>query len=246
MLKTITGFVIRTQDYGETHKLVTLFTKELGKITTIARGANKPNSRMVAITQPFVYGNFLIYLSSGLSTIQQGEVENSNRKIREDIFKTTYASYIAELTWKTLKDREANPYIYNQFKHTMQWISEYEQAMVPIIMYELKMYKIAGISPVVDECVLCQAPKELKAFSVVEGGVICDRCLNKDPQSVNLSPPLIKLLQMFTQIGIERVGNISVKKSNEHKLRYLLDEYYDRYGAYPLRTKNVLNQLDML
>jgi len=246
MLKSITGFVIKTQNYRDTHKLITLFTKELGKVTAIARGANKPNSRMVAITQPFVYGNFLTYISSGLSTIQQGEVEDSNRRIREDIIKTTYASYISELTWKTLRDREANSYLYRQLKHTMKWISDHDESMIPMMMYELKIYKIAGISPVIDSCVLCQTHKELEAFSIAEGGLVCQKCRNRDPHSVYLTPTLIKLLQMFNNVGIDQVGNISIKKSNEQTLRFILDEYYDRYGGYPLKTRKVLNQLDLL
>lgn len=246
MLKTITGYVIRSQDYRETHKLITLFTEEVGKITAIARGANKPNSRMVAVTQPFVYGKFLTYISSGLSTIQQGEVEDSNREIREDIFKTTYASYIAELTWKTLEDRKRNPYIFHQFKHTLKWIAEHEQALIPLMMYELKIYKIAGISPVLKYCVLCESQKDLRAFSIEEGGILCQKCLFRDPHARRLSNSLIKLLQVFSDLGIERIGNISVKKSNEQRLRNMLDEYYERYGAFPLKTKNVLNQLDLL
>lgn len=246
MLRTVSGFVVRTQNYQETHKIVTLFTEEYGKLSAIARGANKPSSRMVAISQPFVYGNFLVYVSRGLSTLQQGEVISSNREIREDIVKTTYASYIAELTWKTLKDKEPNHYIYQQFYYTIEWIKKNEQAMIPLIMYELKMYKIAGILPMVNQCVSCGETKSLSSFSIVEGGLLCANCTQKDEQAFPLTPTLVKLLQIFVNVGLEQVGNISVKKENEFRIRNILDQYYERYGGFSIKSKNVLNQLDLL
>lgn len=246
MLRSLTGFVIRTQPYRETHKLITLFTKELGKVNAISRGANRPNSRMVAISQPFVYANFLTYVSRGLSTIQQGEVLNSYRNIREDIHKTTYASYIAELTWKSLKDQESMPYLYSQFKHTLDWISNHDEYMIPVIMYEFKVYKYAGILPVVTECVLCGNVRKLQFFSINEGGVLCKSCFRRDEHAMFLSKTIIKLLQVFSSVGIDQVGTISIKRENEHRIRTLMDEYYDRYGGYPLKTRKVLRQLDQL
>lgn len=53
MLIKSEGIVLRTTDYGETNKIVTLLTREHGKIGVMARGAKKSNSRLSAISQPF-------------------------------------------------------------------------------------------------------------------------------------------------------------------------------------------------
>lgn len=60
MLTKCEGIVLRTNDYGETNKIVTLLTREHGKIGVMARGAKKPNSRLSAVSQPFLYGSFLM------------------------------------------------------------------------------------------------------------------------------------------------------------------------------------------
>ncbi|GAE91164.1 DNA recombination and repair protein RecO [Gracilibacillus boraciitolerans JCM 21714] len=85
MFEKVEGFILRSQDYGETHKIVTMLTPTMGKIGAIARGAKKTKSRMAAITQPFIHGSFLIQPGNSLATIQQGEVLTSFRKI-ERIF----------------------------------------------------------------------------------------------------------------------------------------------------------------
>src|SRR5699024_3176785 len=102
VLEKFSGVMIKTQDYSETHKIVTIFSKKIGKCSAIARGAKKPRSRMAAVTQPFVNGEFLVYISKQLSTLQQGEITHSFRPIREDIVKTAYAAYLAELTDKLM------------------------------------------------------------------------------------------------------------------------------------------------
>src|SRR5690625_6512796 len=79
MLEKIEGMIIKTQDYSETHKIVTIYSGKVGKFSALARGAKKPKSKMAAVTQPFIYGAFLIYLNKGLSTIQQGEDRKSTR-----------------------------------------------------------------------------------------------------------------------------------------------------------------------
>ncbi|WP_328700978.1 DNA repair protein RecO [Aquibacillus kalidii] len=244
LFEKVEGIILKTQDYGETHKIVTLFTKELGKVGAIARGAKKPKSRMAAITQPFIYGSFLLQTGSGLGTIQQGEVQYSLRKIREDIIKTAYATYIAELTDKLLDPNQPDPYLFQQLFQTLQWMCDGKDPDVLTIIYELKMYKKAGFSPVVKHCVSCGNKDSDYSFSVNEGGLLCRKCKWKDETAVVLPIPIVKLLYVFSEINIERIGDISIKKENKQLLQALMENYYDQYGGYFLKSKKFLKQID--
>lgn len=240
------GIVIKTQDYGETHKIVTIFSSNIGKITTIARGAKKTKSKLAAVTQPFIYGDFLIYISSGLSTIRQGEIINSLRPIREDIVKTAYAAYIVELTDKIMENKIPDFYIYNQLLQTLHWIANNTEVEIPVMMYEFKLFERGGFAPVIHQCVNCNKKNELSSFSITEGGLLCKNCFNLDGSAIILSPSLIRLLHIFKNIEVERIGNISVKKKNLLLLRNILNAYYDQYGSYYIKSRNFLQQLDLL
>ncbi|ASN05200.1 DNA repair protein RecO [Virgibacillus necropolis] len=246
MLEKIEGIVIKTQDYGESHKIITIFSKKIGKFSALARGAKKTKSRMAAVTQPFIHGEFFIYLSKGLSTIQQGEVINSNRTIREDIIKTAFAALIVELTDKLLDSDKPEYYIYDQLIKTIAWISEHEDADIPIMMYELKLYKKGGFAPTVDRCVNCNRKEDLVGFSIAEGGLLCNRCTSIDPQIIPLPETIAKLLRIFLEVGLEQVGTITIKEPNKQLLRKMLDAYYDQYGGYFLKSKKFLRQIDQL
>src|SRR5690606_3818507 len=153
---------------------------------------------------------FFVYVNSGLSTIQQGEVIDSFRPIREDIIKTAYAAYIAELTDKLLDAKQPDVYLFNQYYETMTWIAENEHVSIPIMMYELKLYKKGGFAPIVDRCQQCGNRQGSFFFSVDSGGLLCQNCKQIDPDAVFLPDNLAKLLYIFLNIGLERVGTISV------------------------------------
>ncbi|WP_077327035.1 DNA repair protein RecO [Virgibacillus siamensis] len=246
MLEKMEGIVIRTQDYSETHKIVTIFSNKLGKISAIARGAKKPKSRMAAVTQPFILGEFFVYVGSGLSTIQQGEVINSFRPIREDIIKTAYTAYIAELTDKLTDTKSPDIYLYNQLLQTLNWIAEHDAVEVPMMMYELKVFAKGGFAPIVDRCVNCGGNKAPFSFSVTEGGLLCSRCRHMDPEAAVIPDKAAKLMRLFAGVGLERVSSISVKPENIQKIRQIIDAYYEQYGGYYLKSKKFLNQLDKL
>jgi len=243
MLEKIDGIIIKTKDYGETHKIVTIFSKRIGKFSAIARGAKKPKSRMAAAAQPFIYGQFFVYLSKGLSSIQQGEIIESNRVIREDIMKTAYAAYLVELTDKLLDEKVPSPEIFEQLIKTFEWISEHDDVSIPIMMYEMKLYRAGGFAPTVHQCTNCGEKNAPYSFSMVEGGLLCSRCKYLDPEAILLPNSVTKLLFIFSTVGLERVGNVTVKEENRQLLRNLFDAYYDRYGGYFLKSKKFLNQI---
>lgn len=240
------GIIIKTQDYGETHKLVTIFSKKLGKFTALARGAKKPKSRMAAVTQPFVYGEFFVYVNTGLSTIQQGEILDSYRQVREDIIKTAYAAYIGELSDKLLESKKPVPHLFDQFLQTLDWMKTHDEVTIPIMMYEMKIFEEGGFGPVVHHCVNCGKKEAPFLFSIKEGGLLCRNCHSLDINGIPMSNTLVKLIYTFAKVGLEQVGTISVKEENEKILRKILDAYYDQYGGHYLKTKKFLSQIDLL
>ncbi|GAB2573138.1 DNA repair protein RecO [Gracilibacillus alcaliphilus] len=243
MFEKVEGFILKTQDYGETHKIVTLLAPTLGKIGAIARGAKKTKSRMAAITQPFIHGSYLIQPGSNLAAIQQGEVISSFRKIREDIFKTAYMSYIAELTDKLIDPKKYSAFIFQQLLQTAERINDGQDPEVLAMMYEWKMYREAGIAPIVTQCVSCGNPEELKAFSIDNGGLLCRRCLAVDPNSISVPDQVIKLMKLFLWVEMKRIGDISVKAENKRILHLIMDQYYETHGGYYIKSKRFLKQM---
>jgi len=243
MLEKCEGIIIRTTNYGETNKIVTLYTREWGKVGVMARGAKKPNSRLAAVTQLFTYGYFLVQKSSGLGGLQQGEIISSMRSIKEDIFLTAYASYIVDLTDKSTDDRKPNPFLFELVYQILNLINEGYDAEILVNIFEMKMLNTLGLYPILNQCAICGNTEGHFSFSIREGGLICHRCLEKDPYHFKVAPATIKLLRLFYFLDVSRLGNISVKSETKTELKKIISAYYDEYSGLNLKTKKFLNQM---
>ncbi|MGM7721084.1 DNA repair protein RecO [Metabacillus sp. Hm71] len=246
MLQKCEGIVIRTTDYGETNKIITIYTREAGKVGVMARGAKKTNSRLTSITQLFTYGTFLFQKTSGLGSLQQGETIRSLRGIREDIFLTAYASYIAELLDKSTENHERNPYLFELLKQTFEYLDDGVDPDILVNIFEMKMLTVLGLHPLLDGCVLCESKDGTFHFSIREGGFICHRCFEHDPYRLQISRITVKLLRLFYYFDLSRLGNISVKPETKSELKSVIQAYYQEYSGLILKSKRFLDQVDSL
>ena len=246
MLQKCEGIVIRRMDYGENNKIITLYTREFGKIGVMARGAHKPGSRLAAVTQLFYYGYFLFSPSKGLGGLQQGETIDSMRSIREDIFATAYASYVIELLDKSVDDRSPDPYLFELLHQTLHYIDEGYDAEVLKFIFEMKMLRVNGLNPTLDRCACCGNTEGEFAFSVREGGFICHRCFEKDPYHFRISPAAVKLIRLFSIFDLSRLGNISIKPETKKEIEKAIDAYYEEYAGLHLKSKKFLKQMDAM
>ncbi|WP_374721687.1 DNA repair protein RecO [Peribacillus tepidiphilus] len=244
MLQKCEGIVIRRTDYGENNKIVTLYTREWGKVGVMARGANKPNSRLSAVTQLFYYGYYLVQPSTGLGGLQQGETISSFRHIREDLIATAYASYIVELLDKATDDKKPNPFLFELLFQTLNYINEGYDTEILTMIFEMKLLPVFGIHPVLDRCSHCGANEGEFAFSVKEGGFLCHRCFHQDQYHIKMNATILRLLRLFYYFDLKRLGNISIKDETKKILRQLVDSYYEEYSGVQLKSKRFLKQLD--
>ncbi|RXI99412.1 DNA repair protein RecO [Anaerobacillus alkaliphilus] len=246
MLQKVEGIVIRTTDYGEANKILTLYTRELGKIGVMARGAKRPKSRLSSISQLFTHGHYVFQRTSGLGVLNQGEMVMSFRDLRADIFLTAYAAYIVELLDRLTEQHEINPYLYELLYQTLHYIDEGQDYEILTRIFEVKMLRVAGIGLHVDGCAHCGASEGEFSFSIKEGGFLCHRCWHVDERNLKIQPNTAKLLRLFYHFDLNRLGSISVKPETKEELKTILEAYFDEYSGLHLKSKRFLSQLDKM
>ncbi|GAE33404.1 DNA repair protein RecO [Halalkalibacter akibai] len=246
MIQKVEGIVIRTTDYGESNKIVTLFTRELGKLGVMSRGAKKPKNRLSAASQLFMYGTFVFQKSTGLGTLNQADITHSFREVRNDLFRASYATYIVELTDKLTEDRQRNPHLFELLYQTLYYLDEGIDPEVLLRIYELKMLAIAGIKPELDQCVSCSSTEVPTAFSIKHAGFLCQNCLHKDERAFVVSAQVARLLRLFYYFDLNRMGQISLKKETKKELQQIVTAYYDEYSGLRLKSRRFLEQMERM
>lgn len=244
MLNKWEGIVIRTIPYGESHKIVTLFTEEAGKMTAMARGAKKPRSKLAAVTQPFTHGAYLIRTGRGMGTLSQGEPIESMRFIREDLEATAYASYVVEIIDRLTDDNAQISGVYRLLSEALHAINEEYDAEVITLFVEWKMLRVGGIHPYLHACASCQATDGEFGFSFQQIGFLCHRCFHQDPYILKLTPAHIRLIRTFYTVPIHQVGNISLKKETKQLMKKLVRTIYDEQLGVYFKTRKFLDTLE--
>ncbi len=93
----VTGMVLKAEPISEYDRRVVILTKEKGKISAFARGARKPNSRLLAATNPFSFGEFRLYVGKNSYSIQDVSISNYFEGLREDFEGAYYGMYFLEV-----------------------------------------------------------------------------------------------------------------------------------------------------
>jgi len=249
MLIRVEGIVLRAVDYGEGNRILSVLTKQAGKLSMMARGAKKVKSRFSAVSQPFTYGEFVIFRSSpqSMGTINSSELIRSHQRLREELVLSAYAAYLAEMTNRLVEDGERIEGLFEQLLAAFQALEDGKDAEVITNIYEMNMLAIAGFMPKLDACVMCgSGSAELIAWSVEHGGAVCRSCRFRDPQAMEAGEKVLKLLRLFQQVDLRRIGNINISAANKALVSRLIRTYMDGQLHVRWKSRDFLDQLSKL
>lgn len=244
MLNKWEGIILKSIPYGESNKIVTLYTREAGKLTAMARGAKKPASRLAAVTQSFTHGYFLLRSGRGMGTLEQGEPIDSMRHIRENLEATAYASFIVELIDRLTDDQGQSQNVFSLLYDALHAINEQYDPEAIALFVEWKMLPVAGVHPVLHQCANCGATDGEFAFSFQEIGFLCHRCFQIDPYLVRLTPTQLRLIRTFFTVPIQEVGSLTLKKATKQFMKKIVRTVYDEQVGVRLKSRQFLDQLE--
>jgi DNA repair protein RecO (recombination protein O) len=244
MLNKVEGIVIRSMDYGEGNKIISLYTRHNGKMSVMVRGAKKMNSRLASVTQLFTHGEYVIFKTGSMGTLNQGESLETHRKLRENLHMSAYSAYLVELIDKIVPEQEINEMMFEQLKASLEALETDKDAAIVLHIMEMKMLAIAGYLPQLEECVNCGTDQGEMALSVNQGGILCAGCHSRDSQVLHISPATLKMLRLFQRVDLRRLGTIEVKPITKTQLKQSMRAYMDTYIDARLKSRSFLDQMD--
>lgn len=206
---TATGLVIHRTLLGETDKILTLYTREYGKISAVAKGSRKPGSRLSGATELFTDSRYLLASGRSLDIITQCEIAESFPALRTDLDLLTRATYLCELLDRLTLDRDsASSVELHDLTVTALTLLERANSSYPdgvVHAYELHLLGILGYAPVLDHCARCGELLERRAvgFSPSQGGSLCAADRHRAEDAVSLSWEALSLLQTLQEAETE-------------------------------------------
>ncbi len=245
----LTGMVLNVMPVGEYDKRITLLTKERGKITAFAKGARRPNSQLLAATNPFSFGEFEFFEGRSSYNMVKASIQNYFRELVEDFNATYYGFYFLEFAdyycQENNDEREMLKLLYQSLRALVS--SAYDNRLVRCV-YELKAMSINGEGPNVFSCLQCGKKEALHYFATERGGTLCDSCGMEEKQKYRgdvfvLDESTVYTMQYIIASRIEKLYTFTVSDAVLKQLQMVLKSYRKRYLEHSFRSLKILEEL---
>jgi DNA repair protein RecO (recombination protein O) len=202
------GVVLRTYKLGEADRIVVVVTQQHGKVRAVAKGVRRTKSKFGARLDPLTHVDLLLWRGRGdLDVVNQVEVVDSFRAVREDLRRMTCGLSLLEVTDQLSQEGHADPRLYEMLVGALRVLNDSDRdPMLLAPSFFLKALVLDGAGPELDACVSCGTGRdevELVAFDPLEGGTLCRRCRRGRP----ISPEALQLLRAITGGGLAGVLN---------------------------------------
>ena len=224
----IKGIVIAENNMGDYDKMLTILTPNLGKISCSAKGARKPKSALLAGTQLFCFCDYLMYQGTSTYHINSSETIEMFYNIRTDLDKLKYAMHLNKIVQDITEENENCYNILQLYLNALYSISETDKDKDLIIsIFKLRLLKILGFTPRINECVNCREKNNLNHFSIKDNGFKCEPCSRQDKSAIYISESTKNAIIYTIGASPKKVFSFNLKNESLEEFKLVSKIYFD-------------------
>ena len=201
------ALVLRSVDVFETSKVLTVFTRDLGKVSALAKGARRLKS-------PFASGLDLLSVcdivllhkaSDALDLLTEAVLVERQEPFRRDLAALYAGYYVAELLHDLTDHHDPHPRLFDAARVTLRHLGDPMLRARRVLRFELACLRELGHMPALEACVHCgetvDTSGDAVAFGLATGGVLCPACRPGQPHVATLSGRTIGALRALAEPG---------------------------------------------
>jgi DNA repair protein RecO (recombination protein O) len=239
------GIVLRRSDFGEADRLLTVFTPQRGKLRLVAKGARKPSSRKSGHVELFSRGQFLVAVGRELDIVTQAETLEPYLPLREDLLRTTYAYYVAELADAFTAEQDENRPLFDLLTEAFGWLCTADDLALAARYYELHLLGLVGYQPQLFVCGGCKKrlEPEVSYLSVADGSVFCHKCGYDRMGTTELSINALKVLRFLQTRAWETCRLLRLSSASHAEVERTMNQYITYHLERKLKSVDFIHHL---
>lgn len=197
------GIVIRLADFSESSRVVTLFTRDFGKISALAKGVKRLKGAFEAGLDLLSRSRIVFRpKSGGLDLLTEAQLVVAFRLPSHQLVPLYCGYYVAELLDGLTLEHDPHVELYSAAVQTLTEIMSFADPRLPLFRFQLVLLKEIGHLPQLDRCLRCDAPLETISgirFWVSQGGILCSRCGRPEYKSTEIHASSIVMLDRLVK-----------------------------------------------
>jgi len=247
MLYKTEGIVLKSVEYQDADKIVTLYTKNYGKIQAIAKGVRKTKSKFGSSLEVLTDAIFLVYKGRNIDVISQSEILESFFSTSKEILKFALAINCAEVVNKLSEEREANQNLFFLLKEILHYLKEAKEPKLLALSFKWQVLRLIGYKPSLYRCCRCNKKIETQKeifFRVDEGGIACNQCTMSDKSKyIRVSKYIITLIRKILTTSLSIISKAVIPDNRIKELEEITNMYLAYYSDKIFRTDEFLKSL---
>jgi DNA repair protein RecO (recombination protein O) len=241
--------VVRTRAFAESDKIVTFLTRDLGKVSGIAKGAKRSKRRFVNVLEPFTHVHATLRLRphTDLAFVAACELLDAHHSFTRDLDRFAHASYILELTDRMVQGHEAGQATYELVRDGLGLLDRHPPEAGMLRAFELHLLRLTGYEPIFHTCQGCGATLATVTRMYVQplrGGARCPTCRAEGRAFVVSRETLERLVALQqSSFADDDASRFRLPASNAAEVRALVRSFFAGSLTKPLASERLLEGL---
>jgi DNA repair protein RecO (recombination protein O) len=229
ILKT-EGIVLKGWNFGETSKILSLYTRDVGKLKVIAKGGRGLKSKFKGCLEPLTHLGIVYYHkpTRDLQLLSHADLIDPHIHIVGDVRKTALGLSVAELLNKGVVGEESAPAMFDLFCSVLSSIDQEAGYMEGLFwFFESHFIGLMGYKPTWDACIRCSGSLSAGGgyFQSESGGLLCQAC-GSGRGGLLVSGETLEILFWLQRTGVHEVGHLSPTPAQQAEIRKMFDFYF--------------------
>ncbi len=243
------AIVLKTHDFRETSKIVSVYSKEYGRLQLIAKGVRSSKSKFGALLDGLNYLRIVYYFKETreLQFLSNAELVKAFSHLRDDLNRFSYASIVAEIIYRTQMPGEGNPRLFHTIISSFEGINSSANYRNYFNAFLIRFIEISGFHPKLRRCLKCGQPPtgDYVYFDFDRGGYICEKCGGNKHSGLPVSVDGIKFILALREYPWQNIEKLTASKKTfleiENFLLYYLKMHFNELAI--LRSVNFLRSI---
>ena len=249
---------LRKMPLGEADLLLTLYTRDAGKLRAVAKGARRTTSKLVGYFEPLTLNRLALSRGRNLDIVNQAQVIDNFSDLKSSLTGLTRGLYIAELLDGFGSEANPNPELYQLSLDALQAVGRAPESELPLRFFELHLLRTSGFMPELYDCVECRRTLEpgQHRYSPGGGGTLCLECQPPASQSPEFQPPgasvrslslsTLKVLRMLHRTPLPEIPDLKMGQPVARELKSVLGDTVRYWLDKEIRSNSFLEHLQQL
>lgn len=203
---------------GDYDKMVTILTPN-GKIGCAAKGARRPKSLLMAATQFFCFGEYLIFKGNNSFNINSCDTIEVFYNLRTDLDKLTCAVDICKIVDSVTYENQNTYKILQLLLNTLYVISETNKNLQLVTsVFKIRLLCLLGFMPKISKCVNCNSNENIAYFSIIDNGYKCKQCGKVDKSCINMCATTVDVIRYIVTAPAKKIFSFDLSEESIKEL----------------------------